>query len=119
MLWHSMKNEIEDWMDSKTLEFVQEESAGTQLSAENWVDEYIYSNIHEIFLVDIPILLHEWLSRLVTKKTNFHRRDTVEWSDHLVREVASVRNTISRDVDFWVDSILQGYITEFAVDTIT
>ena len=37
----------------------------------------------------------------------------------MVREVTSVSNTISRVVDFWVDSILQGYITKFAVDTIT
>ena len=28
-------------------------------------------------------------------------------------------NSISRAVDFWVDSILQGYITKFVVDTIT
>ena len=26
---------------------------------------------------------------------------------------------MSRDVDFWVDSIMEGYITEFVVDTIT
>ena len=26
---------------------------------------------------------------------------------------------MSRAVDFWVDSILEGYITEFVVDTIT
>ena len=26
---------------------------------------------------------------------------------------------MSRDVDFWVDSILEGYVTEFVVDTIT
>ena len=37
----------------------------------------------------------------------------------MVREITSVINTISRVVDFLVDSILQGYITEFAVDTIT
>ena len=37
----------------------------------------------------------------------------------MVREVTSVSNTISRAVDFWVDSILQVYITEFAVDPIT
>ena len=36
----------------------------------------------------------------------------------MVREVTSVGNTISRAVDFWVDSILQGYITEFAVEVI-
>ena len=28
-------------------------------------------------------------------------------------------NPISRAVDFWVNGILQGYITEFAVETIT
>ena len=36
----------------------------------------------------------------------------------MVREITSVNNTISRAVDFWVDSVLQGYITEFAVETI-
>ena len=36
----------------------------------------------------------------------------------MVPEVTSVSNKISRVVDFWVDSILQGYINEFAVDTI-
>ena len=71
MLWHPMKNEIEDWMDSKTLAFTQEESAGTRLSADNWIDEYIYYDIHEILFFEFPILLHEWLSRLATKQTNF------------------------------------------------
>ena len=55
----------------------------------------------------------------MTKKTNFQRRETVEWSDQLVREVTSVSNTISRAVDFWVDSTLQEFITKFVVDTIT
>ena len=54
-----------------------------------------------------------------TRQTNFQKREAIEWSDQLVHEVTSVSNTISRAIDFWVDSILQGYITEFAVDTIT
>ena len=119
MLWHPTKKEIKEWMDSKMLTFTQEESTGTWLSAKKWIDEYIYSDIHEIFFAEFPILLHEWLLRLATKQTNFQRRETVEWSDQLVHEVTSVSNSISRAVDFWVDSILQGYITEFAVDTIT
>ena len=55
----------------------------------------------------------------MTRQTNFQRREAVEWSDQLVHEVTSVSNAISRVLDFWVDRILQGYITEFAVDTIT
>ena len=36
-----------------------------------------------------------------------------------MRKVTSVSNTISRAVDFWDDSIFQGYITKFAIEAIT
>ena len=119
ILWHPTKKEIEDWLDSKTLAFAQEEIARTRLSVEKWIDEYIYSDIYEIFFSEFPILLHEWLSGVVTKQTNLQRREIVKWGDQSVHEVTTVSNPISRAVDFWVDNILQGYITEFAVDTIT
>ena len=77
-------------MDSKTLAFAQEESAGTRLSTEKWIDEYIYSDVHEIFFAELSILLHEWLLRLATKQTSFQRRETVEWSNQLVHEVTSL-----------------------------
>ena len=77
-MWNPTKNEIEDWLESKMLTFAQEESAGSQLSIKKWVDEYIYSYIHEIFFAEFPIVMHEWLSRLVTWQTNFQRRETVE-----------------------------------------
>ena len=72
----------------------------------------------EIFFAEFPIFLHEWLSRLATRKTNFQRREVVEWSAQLICKITSVRNPISRFVDFWVDNILQGYLTEFAVEMI-
>ena len=106
-------------MESKTLGFAQEESMRSQLSEENWLDWYIYSDIPNIFFAEFPIVLHEWLSILATLKTNFQRREVVEWNDQLVHEITSVSNTISRAIDFWVDIIFQGYITKFAVETIT
>ena len=106
MVWHLMKKQIEDSLESKTLEFTQEESAGSWLSTENCVDEYIYFDIHEVFFIEFPVILHEWLSILVTRQTNFQRREAVEWSEQLVHEVTSVSNAISRAVDFWVNSIL-------------
>ena len=66
-----MKEEIEDWLEAKTLDFAQEESAGTWFSAERWLDDYIYSNIHEIFFVEFPVLLHEWMVGLDSKRTNY------------------------------------------------
>ena len=89
------------------------------MRAEDWLDRYIYSDIHEIFFAEFPIVLHEWLSILATRKTNFQKSEAVEWSNQLVHEITSVSNTVSRAVDFWVDSILQGYITEFEVEKIT
>ena len=74
------KKEIRDWLESKMLTFAQEESARSRLSAENWLDWYIYSDIHEIFFVEFPIVLHEWLSILETQQTIFQRREEVEWS---------------------------------------
>ena len=64
-------------------------------------------------------MLHEWLSRLKTWHTNFQRREAVEWSAQLIHELTSVSNPISRAADFWVDSILQAYITKFVVEVIT
>ena len=58
MVWHPTKEEIEDWLDVKTLVFVQEESVGMEFSSERWLDDYIYSDIHEILFVEFPILLH-------------------------------------------------------------
>ena len=37
----------------------------------------------------------------------------------MTQEVAQVSNPISRAVDFWIDSILEGYVTEFVVEVIT
>ena len=65
-----MKEDIEDWLYAKPRVFVQEESAGTWFSAERWLDDYIYSDIHEILFVEFPILLHEWLVGLASSWTN-------------------------------------------------
>ena len=53
------------------LTFAQEESARSWLSTKNWLDRYIYSDIHEILFAKFPIVLHEWLSRLANRETNF------------------------------------------------
>jgi hypothetical protein len=38
------------------------------------------------------------------------------WTPKLVRQLDSVSNQTSRAIDFWMDSILGGYIIEFEVD---
>ena len=33
-----------------------------------WLERYLYTDIHEIFFSEFPIVLHEWLSKLATQK---------------------------------------------------
>ena len=64
-------------------------------------------------------MLHEWLCKLATQQRNFQGGEPKEWSPFLIERLKRMNNPISRVVDFWVDSILEGYIVEFVVDTIT
>ena len=71
MLWHPMKPEIQDWVDFKALEFAREESEGSQLIPVEWLDRYLYTDIHDILFCEFPIFLHEWLLMLATQQRNF------------------------------------------------
>ena len=64
-------------------------------------------------------MLHEWLSKLVTQQRNFQGGECREWTPQLNEGLEEVRNLVSRAVDFCIDSILEGYIIEFVVNTIT
>ena len=64
-------------------------------------------------------MLHEWLSKLATQQKNFQGGELTKWSLFLIGWLKRINNPISRDVDFWVNNILEGYITEFVVDIIT
>jgi hypothetical protein len=38
------------------------------------------------------------------------------WTPELIQQVNTISNQISCTVDFWLDSVLGGYITEFSID---
>ena len=50
---------------------------------------------------------------------NFQETKLIEWNPQLIHQLKSISNPISRAIDFWVDNILEEYIIEFYVDTIT
>ena len=50
-MWHPTKEEIEDWLESKTLAFAQEERIRSWLSIEDWLDWYIYSDSRAVRVV--------------------------------------------------------------------
>ena len=70
------------------------------------------------YFFKFPIVLHEWLSKLETQQRNFQGGEPTEWNPQLIQRLKSMRNPVSRAIYFWEYSILEGYVTEFVVDTI-
>ena len=88
-----------------------------KLSTGHWLDRYIHDSPHEWFFCEFPILFHEWLAKFISKKTNFQGGELTSWTPELIQGLREIDNKASRDVEAWLDSILEGYNTEFAVDT--
>jgi hypothetical protein len=62
------------------------------------------------------IILTKWLEILVEKIERYQTATLRIWTPKLVRKLNFVSNKTSHIVYFWLDNILGGYITEFAVD---
>ena len=59
--------------------------------------------------------MYDWLSKLIDQNI-FKKKRNIVWTLALIQTVKSIDNPISRVVDFWLASLLEGFITEFAVD---
>ena len=61
--------------------------------------------------------LYDWLSKL-TDTSIFKKKRNIIWTPELIQAVKNLDNPITRAVDFWIVSVLEGFVTEFAVDHI-
>jgi hypothetical protein len=86
------------------------------MSNGEWMQRYVYIEMHEIFLGEFRIILTKWLERLVENIGRYRDAVSRNWTPELVRQLNSISNKTSCAVDFWLDIILGGYIREFTVD---
>jgi len=86
---------------------------------EQFLQRYVFSDVHEIFFGSIHIELHQWLSRLTERRTNFQENQFPPWTPARIAILKRVNNAISRAVDFWTTRTLEAFVTEFAIDTST
>ena len=112
MFWHPNQLEIEGWFDLKLWEFAKAENQNPKLSTGHWLDRYIHDGPHEWFFCEFHVLLHEWLEKFTSKKTNFQGGESTSWTLELIQELQEIENKASWTVEAWLDSILEGYITE-------
>ena len=65
-----------------------------------------------------PNELHAWLSKLAENEMFNPRLRPTEWTPEAIQRLERTDNFISRAVDYWLNSLLEGVVTEFAVDTL-
>ena len=117
-LWHPELSEIEAWFETKVKEFAETKNKNTNHDSEAWLRKYIYSDIHKVFFATFPSELHSWVERLADS-TGYVRSDRpAQWNQAAVQRLKNTNNAVSRAVDFWLTSLLLGFITEFTVDTL-
>lgn len=115
--WNPTKKEIEEWSDLKLHKFTVQESRNRRVSEEDWLDRYIFTDIHEIFFVSFPIELYEWIARLADSVGRCRLDHPIMWTPELVRRLEAIEDKIAHAVDHWLDRVIGGFIIEFAIDT--
>jgi hypothetical protein len=88
------------------------------MSEKQWLQKYVFTDLHEIFFGEFLVILIECLESLVGKTGKFSVTALRNWTPELVRQLNFVSNPTTRAVDFWLDSILSYYVIDFFVDCI-
>ena len=52
----------------------------------------------------------------MTDTSIFKKKRNIVWTPELIQTVKNLDNPITRVVDFWLASVLEGFVTEFAVE---
>ena len=117
MLWHPTKLEIEDWFDLNLQQFAKIENQNPKLSTTKWLNIYIYDHPYEWFFCEFSVVLYECLAWFTYNKNNHQGGEPKSWTLGMIQEVQKTDNKASQAFEVWPNSILEGYITEFAVDT--
>ena len=65
--WNPTKEELNQWVGSKEIEFSMIENKSPRLSTEDWLQKHIFIDLHEIFFVTYANELYDWLSKLTDK----------------------------------------------------
>ena len=117
-LWHPELSEIEACFETKVKEFTEIENRNPNHDSQAWLQNYMYTDVHEVFFTTFQSKLHSWVERLADN-TGYIRSDRpMQWNQAAVQRLKNTNNIVSRVVDFWLTNLLSGFITEFTVDTL-
>jgi hypothetical protein len=101
----------------KELDFSHKDIKSPRFKPRQYLERYVFNEIHESFFSEFPMLLGQWITWLkYTHPKNRFR--SMEWTKNIIKQLKRVNKKFTRSIDFWLDIIVVGYITEFAIDTL-
>ena len=95
MFWRPSVKEIGDWVEATDQKFAEQENKDPHRSSDEFLQRYVFTDIYEIFFGSIHIELHQWLSRLTERKTNFKEDHFFDWTPIRINILKRVNNAIS------------------------
>jgi hypothetical protein len=96
--WFPSKIEIQKWIKEQVKDFVEYQNKNHNISTEDWLGRYIFTDIHEILFGGIHKELYEWMDRLVDTQFEIISKPHVVWMSALIKKVKRVDNTMAREV---------------------
>jgi hypothetical protein len=63
-MWFPSKTEILKWTKEQENDFAKDQNKNPNLSTEDWLGRYIFTDVHKILFGGIHKELYEWLARL-------------------------------------------------------
>ena len=86
------------------------------MTKEQWLDRYLYIEIHKIFFCSFLIELYEWIAKLADSQGRWKLDGPIVWTPELVQSLEASKDKIALSVDHWLNCVIGGFVTEFAVD---
>ena len=87
-----------------------------RVSKEQCLECYLSTEIHEIFFESFPYELYEWITKLADSQGRCRPEKPIVWTLELVHRLEASGDKITHVMYHWLDQIIRGFITEFAVD---
>jgi hypothetical protein len=76
-------------------DFVEAHNKNPNLSSEDWLEKYIFTDIQEFFFGGIHQELYEWLARLADTQFKIRSRPPMVWTSEMIKKVKRVDNVVS------------------------
>jgi hypothetical protein len=92
-------------LETKELEFAQKDNKNSKYTPHQYVERYVFIDLHKAFFCYFPYLLQEWI--LILKDNHpTNRIRPLEWTIENIAHLEKFNNKFMSGMDVWLDNII-------------